>query len=376
MKITIQTQIFPDETQAEALTATVRNFNEAANWLASEAFRLKNANKFFLQKTYYRELRSRFGLSAQMALLCIHHVCGAYKRDKTKQPKFRLFAAIPYDQRVLSFNEDTQKVSILTMYGRIKVPFALGDRQKADFTLPRGQSDLVRRKDGTWFLLVTVEKPETPASQVKKFLGVDLGVDNIATTSDGVLFSGEKIENTRVRYHKIRKSLQATAAKQRKDTKRPKNVTRKLKSLSGKEQRFRRDVNHCISKKLVDTAKDTGRGVALEDLMGIRERTRFRKPQRAKMAGWSFSQLRAFVTYKALLSGVPVDMVNPHNTSIRCSVCGHTEKKNRKSQAVFECLACGVVLHADINGAVNISAKAAVNRLKVSRNIAGTSSSL
>jgi IS605 OrfB family transposase len=88
-------------------------------------------------------------------------------------------------------------------------------------------------------------------------------------------------------------------------------------------------VNHCISKKLIQTAKGTGRGIALEDLTGIRDRARFRREDRAKFHGWSFSQLRAFVEYKAQLSGLPVVAVDPRNTSRTCSACVHCEKANR-----------------------------------------------
>jgi|SRR5262249_37785742 len=133
-----------------------------------------------------------------------------------------------------------------------------------------------------------------------------------------------------------------------------------------KEQRFRRDTNHVISKKLVAKAKDTQSVIALEDLKGIRDRARFRKTQRAKMAGWSFGQLRTFIEYKAHLARIPVVLVNPRHTSQMCSSCSHIAKRNRKSQSEFECQGCGLSLNADINAALNIKARAAVNRLKVS----------
>lgn len=91
----------------------MRAFNAAADWLAGEAFARKTANKIALQKLFYRALRERFGLSAQMAVRCIAQVCEAYKRDKTKRPHFRPFAAIPYDQRLMSF-KGVDRVSLLT----------------------------------------------------------------------------------------------------------------------------------------------------------------------------------------------------------------------------------------------------------------------
>jgi len=97
-------------------------------------------------------------------------------------------------------------------------------------------------------------------------------------------------------------------------------------------------------------------------LKGIRERNRFRKNQRAKMSGWSFYQLRMFIEYKAAMAGVPGVQVDPKYTSQMCSQCGHIEKANRKSQSEFECRRCGFEAHADINGALNVRARALPQR--------------
>ncbi len=365
MKLTLQTQLLPDESQGEKLKATVERFNEAANWLAGEAYNRKLANKFTLQKLYYQDLRLNFGLSAQMAIRCISQVVEVYKRDKSKCPTFRPYASIPYDQRVMSF-KGIDKVSLLTLEGRVIVPVLMGNYQGERFTNAKGQADLVLRKDGKWFLLVTVEIPDGTPTPTTDFIGVDLGVVNIATTDDGQQFSGQQIENVRQKFQVQRQSLQKAAAASTAKGKRPKNIRRKLKTVRNKEQRFRRDINHQISKKLVAKAKDTGRGLALEDLKGIRDRTRFRKPQRAKMAGWAFAQLRQFIEYKARLAGVVVEIVDPKNTSRTCAQCGHCGKANRPSQERFLCKQCGHETHADVNAARNIRARALVSAPLVS----------
>ncbi|SEP92737.1 hypothetical protein SAMN05421693_1117 [Ectothiorhodospira magna] len=159
-------------------------FNAAADWLAGEAFARKTANKIALQKLYYHALRARFGLSAQMAVRCIAQMCEAYKRDKTKRPRFGEFASIPYDQRLMSF-KGVDRVSLLTLTGRIVVPFVMGQYQKERFTNAKGQCDLVRRKDGKWFLLVTVDLPDGTQMPTTDFIGVDLSVINLATDRDG-----------------------------------------------------------------------------------------------------------------------------------------------------------------------------------------------
>ncbi|WP_189325644.1 RNA-guided endonuclease InsQ/TnpB family protein, partial [Streptomyces flaveus] len=102
----------------------------------------------------------------------------------------------------------------------------------------------------------------------------------------------------------------------------------------------------------------TGRGIALEDLTGIRERVRLRKPQRATLHSWGFAQLGQFIAYKARKAGVPVVHVDPAYTSRTCAECGHIDKANRVGQAWFACRNCGFVDHADRNGSRNIRARA------------------
>ncbi|WP_443080361.1 RNA-guided endonuclease InsQ/TnpB family protein [Streptomyces sp. SP18BB07] len=109
---------------------------------------------------------------------------------------------------------------------------------------------------------------------------------------------------------------------------------------------------------MVAEEERTGRGIALEDLGGIRERVRLRKPQRATHSSWSFVQLGAFIAYKAKKAGVPVVYVDPAYTSRTCAECGHIDKANRVSQAWFVCRSCGFVDHADRNGSRNIRARA------------------
>lgn len=345
MILTLQLQLLPTPSQATNLRQTVARFNEAASWVAGEAFRLQTANKIALQKVVYYEIRERFGLSAQMAVRCIAQACEAYKRDKTIRPTFRPDAAMPYDQRLMSF-KGIDRVSLLTLDGRILVPMVMGTYQRERFTEAVGQSDLVRRKDGKWFLLVTVDVPDHAPIPTTDFLGVDFGIVNLATDSDGKTYSGEAVERVRRRHQRNRKSLQKTGTR---------GAKKRLKALAGREGRFRRHMNHVISKMLIATAQDTQRGIALEDLKGIRTRTTVRRSQRNRQGGWGFSQLRAFVEYKAQLAGVQVVVVDPRNTSRTCSQCGHCEKANRKSQAEFLCQHCGFSLNADFNAARNLS---------------------
>jgi putative transposase len=205
------------------------------------------------------------------------------------------------------------------------------------------------RRGGQWYLIATCEIPEAmPNAHPAGFLGVDLGIVNIATTSTGKRHCGRRMNRRRETDRKLRSKLQ------KKNTK---SAKRRARKHAGKEARRTRDVNHKISKSIVAEAERTARGIALEDLGGIRERARLRKPQRVTLHSWPFRQLGSFIAYKAQRAGIPLAYVNPANTSRECSRCHHVDRRNRSSQAVFTCRSCGFVEHADLNASHNIAAR-------------------
>ena len=166
----------------------------------------------------------------------------------------------------------------------------------------------------------------------------------------------------RTRYTQLKSALQSKGTK---------SAKRHLKRTSGKERKFKTNLNHCISKSkiIVGIAKDTKRAIVLEDLTHFRlkrARTTVRNAQRGRLGKWAFGQLRAFVDYKAKLNGVPVYLIDPRNTSKQCSECGHIDKANRKTQSEFVCAACVHTQNADINAAKNIASRAVVNQPIVS----------
>ena len=349
MKTTLQTKLLPSPEQHVQLLETMHAFNAACTWIAAYAYAEQCASKFLLQKALYQEIRQQFGLSAQMSILAIHKVVGAYKRDKSKAIAFRSDGAVTYDQRNMSFR-GIEFVSLMTLVGRVIVPLQMGDYQRVQFSRAKGQADLVLI-DGTFYLLITIDTPEPPPTQPTHFLGVDLGIISLATDSDGNSYTGADAEVVRQRCMTARQTYQATGTR---------SAKRRLCKMRRNESRFRRDVNHTISKQLVAHAKDTKAALALEDLTGIRDRATVRKSQRNRHHGWSFRQLREFITYKAQQLGIPVELVDPRNTSRGCAKCGHIDKRNRKSQAVFSCIRCGHTANADINAARNLATRGAV----------------
>lgn len=354
MKLTAKVKLQPTDAQADSLKRTLETANEACNYISGVAWDAKTFGQFQIHKLVYADVRAKFGLSSQLTVRCIAKVTDAYKLDRKTKRTFKPHGAVPYDDRILYWQTDNQVISIWTLDGRQRMGYLVGDKQRQMLEYRSGESDLVYNKQkNCFYLLATCEIPDPDGEQIDNFLGVDLGEKNIATTSDGEIHTSETIERNRLNHQRMRDELQAKGTK---------STRRKLNKLRGRQRRFQTDINHQISKRLVADAKRTKRGIALEDLTHIRQRTRVKgKEQRAKRSNWSFAQLRAFIEYKAKMAGIPVEVVDPAYTSQRCFECGHIEKANRKSQGEFLCCACGHTAHADVNAAKNISGLASTS---------------
>ncbi|MFF9040108.1 RNA-guided endonuclease InsQ/TnpB family protein [Streptomyces sp. NPDC014892] len=369
MKLVLQVKLLPTLEQAAALDATLRRCNEAANWLSAEAFARRVTSRAGLQALAYGDLRGR-GLSVQPALHVLRKVADAYTASQArakartcgkpgsqryakvpaKPITFRAEAAQPFDDRCLSWQFGATTVSIWTVAGRMKNVAFTGHPEHVELLARhrRGESDLLRR-NGQWFLISTCEIPENEKnSRPEGFVGVDLGIVNLATTSTGQRHSGRRLNRRRAQDRKLRAKLQCKGTR---------SAKRRARKRAGSEARRTRDINHKISKSIVAEAQRTGRGIALENLGGIRERARLKKPQRVALHTWAFEQLGRFIAYKAERAGVPVVYVDPAHTSRECSRCPHIDKRNRPSQAVFACRSCGFVEHADLNASHNIAAR-------------------
>jgi IS605 OrfB family transposase len=324
-----------------------------------------------LQKVVYGRLRGEFGLGAQAAVRTVKKVVDAYatlrgsvaagllgapgsaRRQKAavKPIAFRRDAAQPFDDRILSWQHSARTVSIWTVAGRLKhVRFTGATEQLGTLAMFRsGESDLVFRA-GKWFLAAVCEVPAEPLNaDPVDWIGVDRGIVNLATTSDGHNYSGRRL--TRYRRWQARKKAELQA-------KRTRSATRRLKRKAKREARHAAHINHKISKDCVAVAKRTGRGIALEELRGIRDRVRPCRDQRAALFSWPFHQLDRYITYKAERAGVPVIRVDAAYTSQMCPRCGHTARNNRPDRDTFCCRRCGLAGPADFVAGVNVRNRA------------------
>ncbi|MEM3192220.1 MAG: transposase [Candidatus Parvarchaeota archaeon] len=348
---TLQIKLLPSDDQKQILVDTFIAFNKACNYVSKIAWEKKLFNKVLLHRIVYRDIRNKFNLAAQLAVRVISKVVETYKADRSILHEFRDFGSIVYDQRILSF-KGMDTVSINTIKGRIRIPITIGKYREIPFKRIRGQCDLVR-KNGSFYLMVAVEVPEEPAIEPKAIIGVDMGIENIAVDSTGKYYSGDKIKEVREHYADLRSRFQSVGTK---------SAKRHLKKLSGRESRFVKNINHVISKEIVQKAKGTSSAIAIEDLRGIRMRTTVRRGNRYIHNSWAFHQLRTFIEYKARELGVPIIVVDPRNTSMECPKCHAISKSNRPERSHFKCVSCGFEGEADFVASLNIRNRAAVNQ--------------
>jgi putative transposase len=344
---TICCKLDPTCAQVVEIEATLAAFAGACNRIAEVARTIHSSNKVVVQKECYQAIRTDFGLSANLTIRAIARVCAALKVPEKMHSSFEP-TSIDYDARIFSFREWDWSFSLTMLNGRERFATCLGEFQKEALKGQHPTSAALVKRDGQYFLHVQVKEQVAAPAEVKAFLGVDLGIARLATDSDGVAYSGKPVETIRRKHNLQRKRLQRRNSK---------GAKKKLKRVAKKEALFRRHESHVISKRIVESAKRTSRGIALENLEGIRQRVTARGGDaKNRLSGWGFAQLGSFIKYKACRAGVLVVQVDPRNTSRTCSRCGHCDKLNRKSQSEFSCRSCAFAMNADENAARNIRA--------------------
>ena len=340
MKLTLKIKLLPTDEQANLLLETMKEANTVCNAISDVAWEKRIFNNFKLHHEIYHAYKATFKLSSQVLVRCIAKVADAYKLDKKVKRQFKPLGGIAYDSRIMTYKPNNI-VSLWCIGGRQKIDFVCHNLDYIPYI--KGEADLVYKK-GKFYLFQTVDVPEEDVGDVEEFIGVDMGLLEIASLSNGKNFSSKKLNDYREKRQKVRSSLQS------KGTKGSKKV---LKRLSGKERTTSTIINHTISKQIVQLAKSEGKGIAIEDLKGIRfSASKKGKKFRTRVGKWSFNQLRSFLTYKCLLNGVKLVAVPPAYTSKTCSNCFHIGNRQGKK---FTCNNCNSVFDADENAAKNIA---------------------
>lgn len=358
--LTLVCKLKPTPEQVAQIEETLQAFAAACSY-ANETVKPQTTSKTAIQNLVYQELRSNFGLSANLAVRACARVGANRKTAKLKGKPVKAFkpTSADYDARIFAFREKDWTVSLTLMNGRHHIKLDLGLYQTGKLKGKKPTSaQLCKHRDGSYYIHIQVK--DTPPEPIKfsQVIGVDLGRTDIAVTSEGEKWSGKQITAVRDRYSRTRASLQSKASKGTRSTRR--RCRQILQRLSGNERRFQTHENHVISKTIIKQARLCNAIVAIEDLTGIRDRTNQMprsKTERRRSNNWAFYQLRQFLEYKGLGVGIEVIAINPRYTSQTCHKCLHIHPargESYRSGKSFKCGHCGWHGDADLNGAMMI----------------------
>jgi putative transposase len=383
MERTIVVQLKPTPEQAHTLTTTIAQHTACFNAVAHEGFTTACSNGVELHKRTYYPLRSQYpNLPAQ--LVCAARVKAteavksaltwkgkkekAYpqKVEKARKqgkpiPSFKpvrcpqsTIACIRYDARSYWVKWDTLTCSLATVSGRVELPFTVPAHLQQYVGYKVCSADLCYHK-GRYTLHIVVSIPAPDIAPSSDVVGVDLGLNRPAVTSNRHFLGEKRWKEQERRTFRLKRKLQAKGTR---------SAKRHLKKVSGKQFRRHKDHDHVLSKQIVESTPD-GATIVLENLKNIRETSSMgrgkagskKRDNKRRLHSWSFAQLYSFVEYKAARKGIQMVKVDPRHTSQECSFCHFQHRSNRRSQSLFKCRECGYTLNADYNAAKNIRDK-------------------
>lgn len=348
MKRTISLKLVLTQAQSDALLETQMAFSKACNEAVPFVVMHRCWNRVALHHHCYYKIRENIpSLGSQMACNAIHKTCCAYKVLKIKKSQdvpsiiFKENGSIHYDKKTYSIKNQT--VSLFTLKGRIKCEFITGDFQKIYLEQGRFKEAELIRKGKRWFFNMVLDIHDVCEKKEGKIIAIDIGENNLATTSNGTIFGGGELRHERDQFLARRRKLQSNGSFSAKCC---------LKRISGKERRHVKETNHIISKAIIEEAvKSEAKIIVLEDLTNIRKRIKGNKRMRSRLHRWSWYELQQFIEYKAQAKGITTVYVNPSYTSQICSKCGCLGSRHKH---LFKCLNCGSYQHSDRNAAVNL----------------------
>ena len=356
MTVTAKIQISVNADSKVLLDETMSVYSDACNYVSDYVFHTHDLKQFSLNKVLYSTLREKFGLKSQMAQSVFKTVIARYKTILENQKEW-IQPSFKKPQYDLVWNRDyslTQNCfSVNTLNGRVKLPyFSEGMSKYFNHDIYKFGTARLVNKHGKYFLHipVTYDVEESNISDIRNVVGIDRGINFVAATYDSRhksgFVSGKPIKQKRASYSKLRKELQMRQTP---------SSRRRLKAIGQRENRWMQDVNHQVSKALVESNPKHTLFV-LEDLSGVRNATeRVRTKDRYVSVSWSFYDLEQKLIYKAKQNQSTVIKVAPHYTSQCCPVCGHIEKANRNKKIhLFTCKNCGYKSNDDRIGAMNL----------------------
>lgn len=386
---TMKLHIHVSDSDVVSLKELTERYREACDFVSQYVFDNGFITNFAkIQEVLYTTVRSTYGLKAQMTISVFKTVTARYKtvqeqlyrkpytyldENGSRQMITRtldwLMKPIRFSRpqadlvrtRDYSFTKDKRTgenlLSLNTLGERIKVSFDVPECFEDYFngSWKFGTGKIVSL-NGEWYFHIPMTKElavECDKEKPEHVVGIDRGLRFLATTYDEKgnteFYDGKSLMRKRAKFQEVRSELQSKGTK---------SAKRALKRISGRENRWMSDVNHQISKTLVQKYGENTLFV-VEDLRGVSFDEANLKgktgQQKQDLRTWTFYQFEQFLSYKAHAVGSEVLKVRPDYTSQRCPKCGRIHKENRHHDIhEYICDACRYRSNDDRIAAMNI----------------------
>ena len=360
--------VFPklSDKEVSAVVETRKQYARAFNMSAECLINNSSTSKRFLHRMQYKRIKEECPALPTGLIQCARDVAveavktwnvkrtklkqkHPKRTDRMKRPSMKEKCTMRYDVRTVTLRGS--QLTFSTCDKRIKTIISIPEFFTERYSPSEGWklkgANIGMDRKGRGFVNLIYECPDSAIEENNdgKIVGLDRGVYNIVTTSDGVHYGAKDARRVKRKYDHVRSELQEKGTR---------SAKRRLKAISGCEKRFVQDQNHCISRKLANT--DDVSVYVLEDLSFmnmLRLKGKSNKTMRKWLSNWSYSDLEFKLIYKCQMNGIRVEAVDARYTSQKYSVCKTIDKASRKGNR-YICRHCGNRMHADVNAAINI----------------------
>lgn len=213
--LTIVCLLNPTSSQVAMIEATLKAFADGCNYANSQV-KPQITSKTTIQNMVYQDLRSLFGLSANLAVRACARVGANRKTAKQKGKPVQAFkpTSADYDARIFDFREKDWTASLTLIGGREHISIDAGNYQRGKLKGRKPKSaQLCKHRDGKFYIHIQVKDEVPERFESNKVIGVDFGRRDIAVTSIGDKWDGKQITDKRDKFARVRASLQKRSSK-------------------------------------------------------------------------------------------------------------------------------------------------------------------
>jgi len=349
---TLRVQVYPEKQIKKELERTFEEYSKAAQVAYNYAYTNDTSNRIKIHHAIYKSVREKSSLNSQLVINAKNKAVDVIKSLKAKRIKrlvnFSNKIPIRYDYRSSTIFHESRYVTLSTTGKRVTLQYSLPKCYQQYVDWEFRSFELLKRGNKHFLHFVVRKYSKVEGKHSGQFIGIDRGIKHIAVTSQNKFYNGIRLREIKNRYFRLKRGLQKKGTP---------SAKRRLKQIAGRERRFQRDQNHCITKTFIQNMK-LNSTIILEDLIKIRKTARYRKRSRQsrELNSWGFYQFQFFLEYKAKEKNIEIIYVDPAYTSQRCNNCAYISRNNRNG-AHFLCTSCGFNLTSDLNASRNIEDK-------------------